>query len=885
MAGGGFKVADAFVELAARIANGTNAKIEQEGREAGNAFDRGFRQTQDKNSSALNRAGQGLRDIKEVWSATIGPVSDAGKAIAGVTVKAGALSTALVGGTGLAGATLSLVTSLSSVVGAAPVAGLALGQLKIVQGTLKVATLGVSDAISNAMGDAFKKVSPEAQQFTAKIKEITPALVDVKNSIQNAAFRGLAEEIQPLAAKYLPMLKDAGTDVARTFNTTVRESLLFLKGNAARSNIQVILDGVRHSVDSLIPPLSRVPYLLTKAGAQATPALNAITKQLGGLITTAVDAFSEYLATGKLTGDIKSAFGVLSSLGHTVASVFGTVGGVMRAAHTAFGDVLSPLQLITSKMSAFVNSAGGQAKITQMFRDAKPVLAGIAGLIGDIAHAAAPLWPVVLKLADAFITGLKPVIPVLGELAKVVGDTLADIMPTLSDLAVTIGKALISAMKTLAPVIKPVADALASLLSPTGAFQAFLDAVAPVLPTIAGLLADIAATVGGALAEGFNDIAPVLPDLVEAFAKLTEDIVVALAPVLPAVAKTFADLAPVIKVLAEVADLFAIGLGKVIDWLGPLVPAIAAVTLGVWALNVALSANPFVAIGVALLVLVGLVVKYWDQIKGAIMGALGAIKDAIVKAWDEVYKYTIGWLVNMAKIVGSGFASMAKVVGGAIAGIAKDIGGLAGKAVSASVSFGAALVNRGSDLIRGLGRGISTAWTNVVSWLKGIPGRIIGAIGDLGRILFDAGKRVITGFMDGIKSAWSASTGFFSKIAGDIVSLKGPPEKDSVLLVDNGKRVMNGFIRGLMSKRGEIASALTGITMALPDMQVPALNAPRGGVGSFPGAIGGTMGGLHIGTMNVTIPARDVAELKSVTDFFDRVEQEARRQRPRGAAA
>jgi phage-related protein len=881
---GGFKVADAFVEVASRVAAGTNAKMNVAGREAGESFDRGFAATQDR-GSALNKVGQGLRDIKEVWSSSVGPISDAGKAIAGTAIKAGALSTALVGATGLVGGVLSLVTSLSSVAGAAPVAGLALGQLKAVQGTLKIATLGVSDALSEAMGDSFKEVSPQAKLFTAAVKGITPALVDVKNSIQDAAFRGLSKEIEPLAAKYLPMLRDAGTDVARVFNTTVRNSLDFFKTGTAKAGVRTIIDGIRQSVTNLIPPLTRLPELLTKAGVQATPALNGITKQLGGVITTAINAFSGYLASGKLTGDVKAAFGVLSSLGHTVASVFGIVGGVMRAAHDAFGDVLSPIQAVTSKLSAYINSAGGQAKITQLFKEAKPVLAEIGGLFSEVLKAVGPLWPIVLKLADAFITGLKPVIPVLGELAGVIGNTLADLLPTISDLAVTLGKSLIQAMKTLAPVIKPVADALSSLLGPTGAFQAFLSAIAPVLPTLAGLLADIASTVGGALAQAFNDLAPVLPGLVDAFAKLTEDVVKALAPILPDLAKAFADLAPVIDALAKVADLFAIGLGRILGWLGPIAPAIIAVTVAVWALNAALSVNPFIAIGIALVVLVGLVVKYWDQITGAIGKALDWIKDAVAKAWDWVYQHTIGWLVNMGKAVAGGMSTMARYVGDGVTNVAKTIGGLASKAVSASVSFGTALVSRGADLIRGIGHGISVAWNDVISWLKGIPGRIIGAIGNLGSLLFDAGKRVISGFMDGIRSAWSASTGFFSKIAGDIVSLKGPPEKDSILLVDNGRRVMNGFIEGLKSKRGDLAAALSGITMEVPNMQPGAFAAPRGaGVGSFQGANGATMGGLHVGTMNVTIPAKDVAEFKSVTDFFGRVEQEARRQRPRGAS-
>jgi hypothetical protein len=75
-------------------------------------------------------------------------------------------------------------------------------------------------------------------------------------------------------------------------------------------------------------------------------------------------------------------------------------------------------------------------------------------------------------------------------------------------------------------------------------------------------------------------------------------------------------------------------------------------------------------------------------------------------------------------------------------------------------------------------------------------------------------------------------------IASKVVSWKGPPAKDSVLLFDNGRRTMRGYIKGLTAELPSLHRTLGGVT---------------GGIGTpklAPGA-GGAGRTIHIANLNV----------------------------------
>ena len=128
---------------------------------------------------------------------------------------------------------------------------------------------------------------------------------------------------------------------------------------------------------------------------------------------------------------------------------------------------------------------------------------------------------------------------------------------------------------------------------------------------------------------------------------------------------------------------------------------------------------------------------------------------------------------------------------------------------------------------------------DVVAWFKGLPGRILGALGDLGSLLINAGAAIIGGLWQGMKNAWNAVTGWLGSLGGIISHLKGPLDKDRVLLRPHGMAIMGGLRAGLAAGWPGVEAHLAGVTAAIAGMYpAPVIPGLRAGV---------ALGGLHAG--------------------------------------
>lgn len=94
-------------------------------------------------------------------------------------------------------------------------------------------------------------------------------------------------------------------------------------------------------------------------------------------------------------------------------------------------------------------------------------------------------------------------------------------------------------------------------------------------------------------------------------------------------------------------------------------------------------------------------------------------------------------------------------------------------------------------------RGMVAAGSRAVSWFAGLPGRIGSALGSLGGILYSAGAAAMQGLLAGLEAAAGSVFSFVAGIASKIASLKGPIEKDRVLLVPAGMAIMDGLYQGM----------------------------------------------------------------------------------------
>jgi len=129
---------------------------------------------------------------------------------------------------------------------------------------------------------------------------------------------------------------------------------------------------------------------------------------------------------------------------------------------------------------------------------------------------------------------------------------------------------------------------------------------------------------------------------------------------------------------------------------------------------------------------------------------------------------------------------------------------------------------------------ISEAIEDVLDFFRDLPGDMLDALGDLGKILFDAGKEIIDGLWDGLKDMWSNVTGWFSGLGDQIKDLKGPIEKDRVLLTEIGEEIIGGLGRGLEDEWRNVEKLLGAMTAEIPvtvsdanSGQMPGMGAGR----------------------------------------------------------
>lgn len=349
-------------------------------------------------------------------------------------------------------------------------------------------------------------------------------------------------------------------------------------------------------------------------------------------------------------------------------------------------------------------------------------------------------------------------------------------------------------------------------------------------------------------------MAEALPHMQKVFGFLTEnaDIVVPIAAALGAFAVVIGVVSAAMKAWAVIQVILNATL-----WASPITWIVAGV----------------VALAVAAL----LIYKNWDGIAkffgelwNKITAAFGGAWNAIKKAWGDM----LAWLSGLPGKVKSFFADGATwlvqygedIITGAWEGM-KDIwadleewGGKIGGWIK-DFFIGAAewLLELGKDIIRGLLAGLKFIWggdvtgfmnmspkfkaffTGAISWLLDLGKDILrGLLKGLkwlwdmeitgwmvmgtkfkefftgaGSWLYDIGKSILTGLLNGLKAAWNATADFLAGLGRKIKDLKGPIDKDRVLLYKEGEAIIAGLGKGMESQVADLLRMVSGLSGAI----------------------------------------------------------------------
>lgn len=328
-------------------------------------------------------------------------------------------------------------------------------------------------------------------------------------------------------------------------------------------------------------------------------------------------------------------------------------------------------------------------------------------------------------------------------------------------------------------------------ISDTGAFQALSNMVSSIgnaLSALGGAFASIATTIAPGL-QGLSDAGSIGTTVGDAFNGA--------AGIIQALADKLTQFGDWVSANAEPISgaLIAIGGGfaafKVASVISAVVSALqgfslasTAASIGQWALNAAMNANPVMILVTAIGALVAALVWFFTQ----------------TETGRQIWSQFTAFL---------------------------------GNCVNNIIAFFQSLPGRIGAFFQNAADGARNTWNSVVDWFKGLPGRILDAIGNVGSILVNAGASIINGFLNGLKSAWNNVTGWISGIGDWIADHKGPISYDRKLLIPHGKAIMSGFAQGLDAGfQGKVKSAISAVNTSLANTGIRATITSAGTAGT-----------------------------------------------------
>jgi hypothetical protein len=430
------------------------------------AFGRGLGHT----SGALQSAGKTAEKVLE---------SSFAKGIGG-GITTGLKGLSLIGGgaaglaalgpamTGAAAAAVQLSGAFGLLPGAASAAALGVG-------TLKIGTLGVTDAIeASSKGakeykESLKGLSSSARHFVDAVVDQKDAAKELQKSVQGRLFQNLGQDVRDLSDRYLPVLERKLSGVAGVFNVTARSVAKFLDSDDRSGQLERILTNDTRAMRNLgtaAKPVVAALLDLTEVGSSFLPGLAddaaASITNFAKKVQAAKDdgSLREYFQGGiDAAGDLIDA---VEGAGRIVAGVFSAGGAANAAPLETFADGLNAIADV-------VNGSGFQAGLTDLF--------------------------------NAISDGGQAVFAVLPD----VGDALVALEPAIAAIVRGSGAGLASTLESAASVAEDLAPALTLL---AGGFEKVAPAIGPV---VIGLIAFKGALKGLALAEAGLDFVTLLP--------------------------------------------------------------------------------------------------------------------------------------------------------------------------------------------------------------------------------------------------------------------------------------------------------------------------------------------------------------------------------------
>ncbi|MET7731219.1 hypothetical protein ABZT02_07605 [Streptomyces sp. NPDC005402] len=668
-----------------------------------------------------------------------------------------------------------LVATLANIAPAAAVGVSGMAALQLATGTVKLAAVGMDDALSAALDPekaadfekALGKLSPEAAKFATAVHDAAPALRDLQQDVQNEVFRGLADNLERTAKSVLPVLRTNVLSTATALHDMGAGVLDAARGLGESGTLGKALGSASKGLQNLSGVPGVVVTALGQVAAAAGPSFEKLTAAAASGAATIGEKLGKAFESGRMQQAIETAIGLIGDLVDVGANVGSILGSIFSAAQTSGGGLIGTLQKITGSLADAFASPAVQGGLSALFSTMSMLASTVAPLLGQALGVIGPvleaLGPPVQTLIAALGDALSPIIAALG--------------PVLVQAADAVG-ALVVAASPLLPVVGQLAASLLPALTPLlEAAQVTFEALAPVVAQVAGILQET--------------LAPILAQL-------------------PALVQPLADL-----MATQLVTIFQL-LGETLVQVGP-----SMVQLGVAAGQLLVAATPLIEI------FAQLTAQMLQQLVPALVPVIGFVGDLAAVLSGSLAATITGVVIPAVQVIGDlmrgDFSSATNTAKAAVQSMADRVTGLlsdlVGRARSALSSLGSALVGRMNEAGASLRAAASQKISEARAQIARLPGEARAALGNLSSYLAGAGAQLIQGMINGVRSmAGSLAASARSVVSGAVDAAKSVLGIHSPSKVFHGIGVntIQGFIKGIDGTTAQLRSKLAAIMKELP---------------------------------------------------------------------
>lgn len=723
----------------------------------------------------VDREGRGLASVTRLgraFTSALPGIAKVGAGIFGAGLAAASAAPLLAG----------VATAVESIAPASAVAVTGLLAVQLATNTVKLAMIGVEDAVKAAfdpettpeeLEKSLKNLAPPARAFVVELSKMRKDLKAIQQDVQGRFFEGFDKSLKELGTTVLPVVAGALKRTATELNGMARGAASAASKLATEGTLGKALDGAVKGLGNLTTLPGIAVTALGQLGAAAAPAFDRITQAAARAGQSVGAKLSAAFESGALERAIDQAVSAIAQLGRVAGNVFEGLGNIISTV-TGEGEGLFSIMEKVTKSFAEVTASKG-------FQQALKALTETAGVLVDEG----------LKLVVQALQLLGPVFEALGppiqNLIRLLGSSLGRIFeklgPVLEKLAQAFGKLL----PVLEPFIVLATDILVAILP---ALIPLFETLGQIFEQIAPFAKQLAENIGAQLLPLLQKLAEeVLPALLPFFARLAEDI-------FPVLTEVLTELSPFLVKLGE-------SLGELIVQLLPLIEAWLKLQFAI-----AEGLMPVIKplIDLILLLVEGALAVLNSQIVNIIIPAIEILtlllQGRFSEAWEKAKE-------AIADLAAKGASLLEDFANGAIRSMER---------------LGRAVINQAEIMARGLVDNLRHGIETVTGDLETLPDRARNALGDLSQTLAQAGRDLLQGFINGIRSMLPDLEGIARKvadIASSVVQSTLGIHSPSTVMAEVGRDTMDGFLLGIAQRIPDLRSQLQGVANLAPSFALP----------------------------------------------------------------